>query len=77
MLVYEAVGVYPALDYFSVDQTGTISLTRDLRSSERKDTVFTFVVRVYDSLRPNRSSQKQCTFNILRNQNSPQWSLPR
>ncbi|CAG5130538.1 unnamed protein product, partial [Candidula unifasciata] len=75
-LVFEEIGEYPAPTFFSVNNSGVIFLTENLRNISVRDTSVIYAVRVYDSLRPDRSSEIRCTITILHNQNPPRFTLP-
>ncbi|GFN79862.1 protocadherin fat 4 [Plakobranchus ocellatus] len=72
---YEAVGVYPAQSFFSVDEsTGAISLTGDLRNDPLKLTQYTLRICAYDSGFPNIRSCVDQIINVNRNQFGPSFN---
>ncbi|VDH99244.1 protocadherin Fat 4, partial [Mytilus galloprovincialis] len=73
-MVYEAIGVYPAPDYFTVESTnGTITVKRDVRNDVLNLETYTLKVVAYDSQIPDLRATADVTITINRNPNAPQF----
>ncbi|RUS82555.1 hypothetical protein EGW08_009685 [Elysia chlorotica] len=69
---YEAVGIYPAQSFFSVDPvTGVVTLTGDLINDPNKLTQYTLRVCAYDTAFPSIRSCVNQVINVNRNQFGP------
>ncbi|XP_074647699.1 protocadherin Fat 4-like [Tubulanus polymorphus] len=74
-IVYEAIGVAPATDFFNVDRnTGDIRLTKDLKSATQN--TLTLRIQAYDTLNPSDKKTTDVVYTITRptNANSPRFT---
>ncbi|XP_062579030.1 protocadherin Fat 3-like [Saccostrea cucullata] len=74
-LTYEAIGMYPAEDYFSVNSsTGAVRLIRDLKTDPSGLTTYTLRVVAYDSLYPRLKATADVIISVTRNPFAPSFS---
>ncbi|XP_062607122.1 protocadherin Fat 4-like, partial [Saccostrea cucullata] len=74
-LTYEAIGMYPAEDYFSVNSsTGAVRLIRDLKTDPSGLTTYTLRVVAYDSLFPRLKATADVIISVTRNPFAPSFS---
>ncbi|XP_041364043.1 protocadherin Fat 4-like [Gigantopelta aegis] len=77
ILQYEVVGVGVAPAFFAVNQnTGLVTVYNDRALQFDRGDVFTLRVQVYDSAYPGVRDTSDLTINVLRNVNSPVFTVP-
>ena len=74
---YELIGDYPTQSFFTLDSvTGLISTTANLRSDASYNTFYVARVIAYDSLRTTLKATATVEISIIRNPNTPVFTLP-
>ncbi|KAL5018737.1 hypothetical protein ScPMuIL_004459 [Solemya velum] len=76
-IVYEAIGIYPAQNFFEINsQTGLVTTREDLQSDVFCTDRYTLRIIAYDSLVPDEQASTDVTIQVTRNPSAPLFNSP-